>query len=82
MVENLINSGFYIKFGYISLAELISDKSNRLIDVANAYINEHTVDENKNFGVYCFSNIYPEDKYPLYEGNPCFLQECIRHLCM
>ena len=43
MVENLINSGFYIKFGYMSLAEQISDKSNRLIDVANAYINEHTI---------------------------------------
>lgn len=50
--------------------------------MVNAYINEHTVDENKNFGVYCFSKIYTEDKYPIYEGNQYFLQEFIRHLCM
>lgn len=50
--------------------------------MANAYINEYTIDENKNFWLYCFSKIYPEDKYPMYEGSPYFLQEFIRHLFM
>lgn len=82
MVENLINKGFLVNFGYISLAEQISDKSHRLIDEANAYINEYIKEENKNFGVYCFSKTYPEDEYPLYEGNPCSFQEYIRRLCI
>lgn len=37
MVENLINSVFIINWIHIS------DKSNRLIDVTNAYINEYTI---------------------------------------
>lgn len=81
MVEDLINNGFLVNFGYISLAEQVSDNSRRLLDEANTYINKYIKEENKDFGVYCFSKTYPEDEYPLYEGNPCTFQEYIKRLC-
>lgn len=76
-----LNGSFHVKFGYISLAEQISSKSHRLLNEANAYINEYANEDDKDFGVYCFSKTYPEDEYPLYKGNLYSFEDYIRHLC-
>lgn len=81
MVKKLNDDGFDVNFGYISLSEQISDKSHRLIDEANVFINEYTKEKNQDKGVYCFSKTYPEDIYPLYEGNQYFFDDYIRYLC-
>uniref|UniRef100_UPI003FF0479D hypothetical protein n=1 Tax=Lachnospira sp. TaxID=2049031 RepID=UPI003FF0479D len=81
MVKQLNDKGLDVKFAYISLAEQISDKSHRLIDEANRYINEYSNERNQDKGVYCFSKTYPEDAYPLYEGNPYLFDDYIRYLC-
>ena len=81
MVKQLNDKGVGVKFAYISLAEQISGRSSRLLDEANRYINEYSNEKNQNKGVYCFSKTYPEDEYPLYEGNPYSFDEYIKYLC-
>lgn len=81
MLKDLNHHGFPVKFGYISLAEA-PGKSFRLLKEANLYINKFSNDTDKNWGVYCFSSTYPEDEYPLYEGNPYSFQDYIKHLCL
>ena len=81
MVKQLNDKGVGVKFAYISLAEQISGGSSRLLDEANRYINEYSNEKNQNKGVYCFSKTYPEDEYPLYEGNPYSFDEYIKYLC-
>lgn len=81
MVKQLNDKGVGVKFAYISLAEQISGISSRLLDEANRYINEYSNEKNQNKGVYCFSKTYPEDEYPLYEGNPYSFDEYIKYLC-
>ena len=81
MVKQLNEKGVGVKFAYISLAEQISGRSSRLLDEANRYINEYSNEKNQNKGVYCFSKTYPEDEYPLYEGNPYSFDEYIKYLC-
>lgn len=82
MVQKLISNGLPVKFGYISLAEQITSNSNRFLIEANKYINDYTSDNNKDCGIYCFSKTYPTDEYPLYEGNPYYFRDYIKHLCL
>lgn len=81
MLKQLNDDGSSIKFGYVSLAEQITARSQRLIDEANTYINEFVNDDDKDFGVFCFAKTYPEDDYPIYEENPYSFQDYIKHLC-
>lgn len=81
MVKTIEEHGHNIKFGYLVLAEEITRTKNTYLELANKDINEYISEEQKNTRVYCFAKTYPENEYPIYEGNPQLFEDFVLNLC-